>query len=173
MKSTEPSNSVRNKMGTPQNPTTAPQNPRNSTKLEAAAPAPRVIPPLLRVDSPVTRPTSNRCTGGPLCRPTPTHCYPTLSHTSPNASLPRASHVATVTVPIFPVPATVLQHATHSVLDPLTGQSLEYHQLSRGTTKDKWIHGFSNKLGRLAQGVGMHTPTGTPFNETKYQLIAQ
>jgi hypothetical protein len=76
-KSSEPSTSVRNKIGTPQNPTTAPRIPPNSIKLEAAAPAPRVISPLPRVDSPVTRRTSNRYTGGPLRRPTPTHRYPT------------------------------------------------------------------------------------------------
>jgi hypothetical protein len=54
----------------------------------------------------------------------------------------------------------VLQHNAHSVLDPLSGQSLEYSQLSQGPTKDKWIHGFANESGRLAQGVGTCMPTG-------------
>jgi hypothetical protein len=138
-KSSEPSTSIRDKMGTPQNPITAPHIPPNSTELEAAAPAPRVISPLPEVDSPVTRRTSNRYMGGPLCRPNPTHRYPTRAHTSLNASLPRVNHVATVTGAIFPLPTTVLQHVAHSVLDPLTGQSLEYRQLSQGRTKVKWI----------------------------------
>jgi hypothetical protein len=136
-KSSEPSTSVRDKIGTPQNPTTLPRIPPNSSKFEATTPAPMVIPPLPRVDSPVARRTSNRYTGGPLCRPTPTYHYPTQSRTIPNASLPRTSHVATVTGPIFPLPTTMLQHVAHSVLDPLTGQSLEYRQLSHGPTKDK------------------------------------
>jgi hypothetical protein len=160
-KSSEPSTSVRNKIETPQNPTTATRSPPNSTGLEAAAPSPRAISPPPRVDSLVTRRTSNRCTGGLLCRPTHTHRYPTGAHTSLSASLPRANHVATVTGPIFPLSTTMLQHVAHSVLDPLTGQSLEYRQLSQGATKDKWIHGFANKLGRLAQGVGTRMPTGT------------
>jgi hypothetical protein len=159
-KISEPSNSVRDKLVTLQNQTNASRIPPNSNELEASAPAPRMIPPLPRVDSPVTRRTSNRYTGSPCCRPTPTHCYPTGSHTSPNASLPRANHVATVTGPIFQLPTAVLLHVAHSVLNPLTGQSLEYRQLFQGPTKDKWIYGFANKLGRLAQGAGTCMPTG-------------
>jgi hypothetical protein len=74
----------------------------------------------------------------------------------------RANHVATVTGPIFPLATTrALQHVAHSVLDPVTGQSLEYRQLSQGPNKDKWIHGFANELGRLAHGVGKRMPSGT------------
>jgi hypothetical protein len=61
------------------------------------------------------------------------------------------------------LPATrhLSQRVANSVLDPITGQSLEYRQLSQGPTKDKWIHGFANEISHLAQGVGTRMPTGT------------
>eukprot|EP00957_Ditylum_brightwellii_P046485 3527710-Ditylum_brightwellii.AAC.1 len=37
----------------------------------------------------------------------------------------------------------------------------EYRQLIKGKHKEKWITSFANKLGRLANGVGTHIPTGT------------
>jgi hypothetical protein len=49
----------------------------------------------------------------------------------------------------------------NTVIDPVTGQSLEYHHLSTGPDKDIWVHGFANNLGRLANGIGTRMPTGT------------
>eukprot|EP00957_Ditylum_brightwellii_P174968 13322027-Ditylum_brightwellii.AAC.1 len=37
----------------------------------------------------------------------------------------------------------------------------EYRQLIKGKHKDKWVTSFANELGRLANGVGTHIPTGT------------
>jgi hypothetical protein len=79
----------------------------------------------------------------------------------PNLPSPRANHVATITGPIFLLPTNLSQRVANSVLNPITGQSLEYRQLSQDPTKDKWIHGFANEIGRLAQGVGTRMPTGT------------
>jgi hypothetical protein len=120
-----------------------------------------VFPPVPRVVPPVTRNTTNRYTGGLLCQPVPTHRYPTRPQTRTNQTLPRANHVATITGPLFLLPTSLSQHVGNSVLDPITGQSLEYRQLSQGPTKDKWIHGFANEIGRLAQGIGTRMPTGT------------
>jgi hypothetical protein len=161
----EHATSVRDKHGTCTNAskqaTSATQSPPNSTKLGAPLPAPRVFPPVLRAVSPVTRNTTNRYTGGPLRQPAPRYRYPTRSQTLTNQTLPRANHVATISGPLFPLPTSLSQHVAHSVLDPITGQSLEYRQLSQGPTRDKWIHGFANEIGRLAQGIGTRMPTGT------------
>jgi hypothetical protein len=140
--------------------TSATQNPPNSTGLGAPPPAPRVFPPVPRVVPPLTRNITNRYTGGLLCQPAPTHRYPTRSQTRTNQTLPHANHVATISGPLFP-PTSLSQHVANSVLDPITAQSLEYRQLSQGPTKDKWIHGFANKIGRLAQGIGTSMPAGT------------
>jgi hypothetical protein len=141
--------------------TSAPQSPPNSTGLRIPPPAPRVFPPAPRVVPPVIRAAANRYTGGQLQQPVPTHRYPARSQPRPNLPSPRANHVATITGPIFPLPTNLSQRVANSVLDPITGQSLEYRQLSQGPTKDKWIHGFANKTGRLAQGVRTRMPTGT------------
>ena len=60
-----------------------------------------------------------------------------------------------------------LSHLIHQeeqsnvVIDPTSGQALEYWHLIRGPNGDTWIKALANDLGRLAQGVGTHMPTGT------------
>jgi hypothetical protein len=121
-----------------------------------------VFPPVPRVVPPVSRNTINRYKGGPLCQPAPTHRYPTRSQTRTKLASPHANHVATISGPLFLLPTSLSQHVANSVLDPITGQSLEYRQLSQGPIKDKWIHGFAaNEIGRLAQGIRTRMPTGT------------
>ena len=49
----------------------------------------------------------------------------------------------------------------NSVIDTETGQALKYCHLSRSSNKAVCICAYANNLGRLAQGVGTHMPTGT------------
>jgi len=49
----------------------------------------------------------------------------------------------------------------NSVIDPTTGASLEYKQLSQGNTRVQWATSFANELGRLANGVGSRMPSGS------------
>ena len=55
---------------------------------------------------------------------------------------------------------TYLPSANH-VTDPVTGTAQNYHQLLRGPEGAQWSQGASNEIGRLAQGVLPHMPTGT------------
>ena len=58
----------------------------------------------------------------------------------------------------------LLPRATHfcnSVLEPSTGNILEYRHLIRGPDKSVWKTALANDLGRLAQGVGTRMPKGT------------
>jgi hypothetical protein len=48
-----------------------------------------------------------------------------------------------------------------SVTDEITGQALEYRHLVKGPDHAVWRQALANDLGRLAQGVGTHMPTGT------------
>ena len=62
---------------------------------------------------------------------------------------------------------TILEQPTlplgqiNAVLDPATGKSLEYKQLSKGPTAAQWSTSFANELGRLANGVGTRMPSGS------------
>jgi hypothetical protein len=48
-----------------------------------------------------------------------------------------------------------LPHMANSVIDPNTGEELEYRQLiKRDAYRDIWTRSYANELGRLAQGVG-------------------
>jgi hypothetical protein len=49
----------------------------------------------------------------------------------------------------------------NSVIDEVTGHSLEYRHLSTGPDHAVWTKSLANDLGRLAQGVGTRMPTGT------------
>jgi hypothetical protein len=49
----------------------------------------------------------------------------------------------------------------NSVIDEATGASLEYAQLKLGADGEDWIAAAANEIGRLAQGVQPHMPTGT------------
>ena len=59
--------------------------------------------------------------------------------------------------------ATEHRHKNHAntMINTNTGQSLEYSHLMRGLDKDIWKKSLANDLGKLAQGVGTRTPTGT------------
>ena len=46
----------------------------------------------------------------------------------------------------------------HFMINDVTGQSLEYRHLSRGTNTDVCSHSLANNLVRLAQGVGTRIP---------------
>jgi hypothetical protein len=59
------------------------------------------------------------------------------------------------------LPAQAFWHTANSVIDPITGASLEYKQLKVGKTGAKWLQGAANEIGRLAQGVKPNIPQGT------------
>ena len=45
------------------------------------------------------------------------------------------------------------------IIDPTSGQALEYWHLFHVPNRDTWIRALANYLGRLAQGVGASMPT--------------
>ena len=47
------------------------------------------------------------------------------------------------------------------VINPTSGQALEYWHLVRGPNGDTWIRALANNLGRLSQGISTRMPTGT------------
>jgi hypothetical protein len=49
----------------------------------------------------------------------------------------------------------------NTVVEPHTGAALEYRHLKLGPDGEKWIQGAANEIGRLAEGVQPHMPTGT------------
>ena len=55
---------------------------------------------------------------------------------------------------------TTLSHRANAVLSE-SGESLEHRHLTQGADKRLWELALANDLGRLAQGVGSRTPTGT------------
>ena len=52
------------------------------------------------------------------------------------------------------------EHYAAPVIDPVTGQSLEYRHLMEGPDRSIWEKSLANDLRRLAQGVGTRIPTG-------------
>ena len=54
-----------------------------------------------------------------------------------------------------------LTHYCNSVIEPSTGDVLEYRHLIRGPDKATWTTSLANDLGRLAQGVGTRMKKGT------------
>ena len=58
----------------------------------------------------------------------------------------------------------VIPFASH-VYHPDTGAICKYKQLAKGEIpgqpKQRWVRGFSNEFGRLANGVGKRMPSGT------------
>ena len=75
---------------------------------------------------------------------------PILPNTPPPSPLP----------PSPSLPAHAFWTA-NSVIDPTTGASLEYAQLKLGADGVEWIHAASLEIGRLAQGIHPHMPTGS------------
>jgi hypothetical protein len=93
---------------------------------------------------------------------TATHGHICLSTTAPATSNtgPAAAPPATTTAS----PSTFPAHAfwtANTVVDPAAGAALEYCHLKLGPDGEKWIHGAANEMGRLAEGVQPHMPTGS------------
>ena len=63
----------------------------------------------------------------------------------------------------------VVQHWAAPVLDEKTGKLMEYRDLIKSKDKIVWERGFSNEIGRLAQGIGTRMPHGT--NTIKFVSI--
>ena len=53
------------------------------------------------------------------------------------------------------------EEQSNIVVDPASGQALECRHLIRGPDGATWVKDLANNLGRLAQGIGTHIPTGT------------
>ena len=58
------------------------------------------------------------------------------------------------------LPAHALWTA-NAVVDPATGALLKHKDFKIGPASEEWIQGASNKMGRLAEGVQPHMPTGS------------
>ena len=80
------------------------------------------------------------------------------------------------------MPETSLDHMAMPVLDPDTGNTMEYRQLLRHTKYKKiWETSYCNELGRLCQGIGRgdngpkkQRVTGTEtFKVIRYEDIPQ
>ena len=58
------------------------------------------------------------------------------------------------------------------VIDPASGQALEYWHLIRGPDEATWVKALTNDLGCLTQGVGTRMPSGTNtvFFVAKYSI---
>jgi hypothetical protein len=64
-----------------------------------------------------------------------------------------ASHTNTI-LPTSQQPQYLPKYFANAIVDPDTGQSLEYrHLIKYEKMKLKWTRSFANELGRLAQGV--------------------
>ena len=57
--------------------------------------------------------------------------------------------------------AQMVTHFTNMVLDPLTGNTLQYEQLKTGPQGTEWIQSMVNEIRRLTQGIEPHMPMGT------------
>ena len=60
------------------------------------------------------------------------------------------------------------------MIDKVTGQSMDLHQLLQGPNKSIWRTSLANNIGRLTQGVGTCMPhgTNTVFYVPKYSVHA-
>jgi hypothetical protein len=90
------------------------------------------------------------------------HKYPTRLQTTTHqphlinqVSVITPSTMAAIMHPDQPTHAIPAKHMANAVLDPITGQAMEYRALVRNpTTAATWTRSYANELGRLAQGVG-------------------
>ena len=57
--------------------------------------------------------------------------------------------------------STINSYIANPVIDPNTGALLEFHHLIKGKSKELWTTSFANELGRLLNGIGSRTKTGT------------
>ena len=96
--------------------------------------------------------------------PKPTHCYPTrFAISQDDFSLGCATKSVHASNFLAAQPAPCVHFSEHfaaPVIDPVTGQSLEYRHLMKGPNRSIWVRSLTNDLGRLAQGVGTRIPTG-------------
>ena len=157
-----------------------PPLPRVSPATLRPAPTPRV-PPSTSVVRPTHRPspaiTPNTYTGqrqrgcDGIHIPTQ-HRYPTrlsqqqtalVNLVTPSTAPPMTSsrYATAANIMMLQSLPQLPHHAINSVLDPTTGNTLEYRDLVKGPTATQWQKSFANELGRLTNGVGQRMPTGT------------
>jgi hypothetical protein len=149
------------------------QTPLN-TPITTDSPSPRVQSPAppdansLRVPSPAPPDAHS---------PRVQHRYPTRGrpHIANQAQLVGVSNTSVIPSLVQPdnQPSADGFHPplANAVLDPDTGESLEYKQLiSRNKYKTIWTKSFANELGRLAQGIRDVEGTNTIFFIPKAQM---
>jgi hypothetical protein len=95
--------------------------------------------------------------------PTRLSQQPTLPHTACHVANINDAALHTLQEPTAAPPMP--KHFANAIVDPDTGQSLEYrHLIKDEKTKHLWTRSFANELGRLAQGVAdRHKGTNTIF----------
>ena len=128
--------------------------PRVHIQNQVPAPAPRVNPKKYPVQEPVGRCTRSQyqTSEQPIARRTRSQLKQSLTVTPAQAAqhkLPKELLALCCT------PETSLDHLAMSVLDPETGNTMEYRQLRRHPKYKKiWETSYCNELGRLFQGIG-------------------
>ena len=143
-----------------QEPRVTPQQPRVPTATPT--PPPRPVPRTAPRPVPCPTPTATRpqgYTGNSFDIPRPQHRYNTRSQ-----ARQRAAQANSVTTELPCVPPHLLEHhVMNPVLCPDTGRQLEYHHLiaPNASTRNDWLKGMANELGRLANGCGTRVPKGT------------
>jgi hypothetical protein len=134
--------------------------------------APRTVSPPRVTPRPITPACITPTTAAPTRVPrTPAMSLPPTTHLiQPDADDPAILHRYQLrsrvphSVPCNAAESLPIRHespAANSVIDLVTGQSLEYRHLSTGPERALWINALANDLGRLAQGIGTRMPTGT------------
>ena len=136
-----------------------------------------MVPANLTHDNPPPKPvpiTPVQCIRRPTKTPTPTPAIiepncdnPVLKSRYNLRPRPRPSPSILwqgVTQPRYVAALSNLIHQeelANVVIDPTSGQALEYWHLICGPNRDTWIRALANDLGHLAQGVRTRMPTGT------------
>ena len=141
----------------PDCPTLSPRVP----KLTPTALPPRVtiVPSTHIPDNPPPKPVSITPAGTSTrgSKPVPTHLQP-CTRTAPYNRWQGS------TQPCYIAALSHLlqrEEQANAIINPASGQALEYQHLIRGPNGNTWIKAPANDLGRLAQGVGTCMPTGT------------
>ena len=127
---------------------------RKKAAKQAAAkqpPAPATAPPVAPIVPPPVAPPAVPAVA-PVALPVaalpapPTHSHNTRRRARLNACTTASADIL---------------HTANSVIDPITGDSLEYRHLRQGPDRALWLNAAANELGRLTNGVGSQMPTGT------------
>ena len=84
--------------------------------------------------------------------PQETHQYNTRARLT--RVYPTAQHIAVLATNMWE------HHQANVVIDPTTGESLEYRHLIKGPNKSIWGNLFANEIVQLAQGVGTRMSSG-------------